>query len=98
MSGIEVRKSNEGDVLIELSGEFDQHNLEFLRETLSGAMALSRPTLVDLAGVTFLDLGSTRELALQSHLYAHNLTFSNPSWQARASATACGFGTWFVRC
>lgn len=96
MSGIEVRKSNEGDVLIELRGEFDRHNLEDLRETLSGVMALERPTLVDLAGVTFLDVGATRELAIRSHPYAQHLTLSNPSWQARASATACGFGTWFV--
>lgn len=92
MSGIEVREWSEGGVVVELRGEFDRHDLEDVRETLSSVVALRRPTLVDLAGVTFLDVGVSRELAVRSRLYAHHLTLSNPSWQARASAAACGFG------
>lgn len=92
MSGIEVREWSEGGVLVELRGEFDRHDLEDVRETLSSVVALRRPTLVDLAGVTFLDVGVIRELAVRSRLYGHHLTLSNPSWQAQASAAACGFG------
>jgi anti-anti-sigma regulatory factor len=53
VSGIEVREWGEEGVLVELRGEFDQHNWEDLRETLSGMLALRRPTLVDLSEVTF---------------------------------------------
>lgn len=96
MSGIEVREWSEGGVLVELRGEFDRYDLEDLRETLSGVVALRQPTLVDLAGVTFLDVGVIRELAVRSRLYAHHLTLGNPSWQARASASACGFGEYLA--
>lgn len=91
VSAIRVQGWGEAGVLVELRGEFDQHNLEDLREALSTVLALRRPTLVDLAGVTFLDVGATRELAIRSHLYAHHLTLRNPSWQVRASVAACGF-------
>ena len=94
MSGIEVREWGEEGVLVELRGEFDQHNLEDLRETLNGVLALRRPTLVDLSRVTFLDVGTSRELAIRSQLYAHHLTLHNPSWQVRASVAACGFERW----
>ena len=83
-----------GGVLVELKGEFDQHNLEDLRETLGGVVALRRPTLVDLAGVTFLDVKATQELAIRYMLYAHHLSLCDPSWQVRASVEACGLGTW----
>jgi anti-anti-sigma factor len=96
VSGIGVREWNEGGVLVELRGEFDQHNLEDLQETLSGVAALRQPTLVDLSRVTFLDMQSTRELAIRCQLYTHHLTLSNPSWQVRASVAACGFGEWMV--
>ena len=95
MSGIGIRKWDEGGVLVELRGEFDRHNLEDLRETLSYVVALRRPTLVDLSKVTFLDVEATRELAVRSQLYAHHLTLHNPSWQVRASVVVCGFGAWF---
>ena len=95
MYDIEVREWGEGGVRIELAGEFDLHALEDLRGVLSGVLALRRPTLVDLSRVTFLDLGATRELAILYRLYAHHLTFRSPSWQARASIKACGFGAWF---
>lgn len=91
VSGIGVREWGEEGVLVELRGEFDQYNLEDLRETLGDVVALRCPTLVDLSGVTFLDIGATRELTIRSQLYAHHLTLLNPSWQVRASVAACGF-------
>lgn len=94
MYGIEVRERNERGALIELSGEFDLHNLEKLQEALSDVVALRRPTMIDLSGVTFLDIGATRELTVRSRLYAHHLTLCNPSWQVRASVATCGFGAW----
>ncbi len=81
-------------MLVELEGEFDQHNLEDLQEVLSNVVSLRRPTWVDLSGVTFLDVGATRELTVRSRLYAHYLTLCNPSWQVRASVAACGFEEW----
>ncbi len=92
MSSIRIRESDEGVVLVELRGEFDRYNLEDLEETLSQVVRLRLPTLVDLSGVTFLDVGATRELAVRSQLYAHHLALCNPSWQVRASVAACGFG------
>ncbi len=94
MHVIEVREWDEGGVLVELRGEFDQHNLEELRETLDAVVTLRRPTVVDLSGVAFLDVGATRELTVRSRLYAHHLTLRNPSPQARASVRACGFEEW----
>jgi len=93
VSGIGVREWGEGGMLVELRGEFDQHNLHDLKETLSEVLALRRPTLVDLCEVTFLDVGATRELAIRSRIYSHHLTLGNPSWQAQASVAACGFET-----
>ena len=95
MHVIEVREWGEGGVLVELEGEFDGHNLEDLRRILDSVVALRRPTMVDLSGVTFLDVGATRELTIRSRLYAHHLTFRNPSPQVCASVAACGFEEWF---
>ncbi len=92
---IEVRERDEEDMLVGLRGEFDQHALEELRETLDGVVALRRPTVVDLSRVTFLDIGATRELTIRSRLYAHHLTLIGPSWQVRRSVAACGFEDWF---
>ncbi|MDQ4105868.1 MAG: hypothetical protein M3157_01665 [Actinomycetota bacterium] len=94
MSGIEVREQGERGVLVELRGEFDRHNLEKLRRTLEGVLALRRPAAVDLSKTTFLDVGATRELAVLSRLYTHHLTLHNPSWQVRASTAACGLEAW----
>jgi anti-anti-sigma factor len=94
MHVIEVREWGEGGVLVELRGEFDGHNLEDLRQILDSVVALRRPTMVDLSGVTFLDVGATRELTIQSRLYAHHLTFRNPSPQVCASVAVCGFEEW----
>ena len=76
--GIEVRKQGEEGVLVELRGEFDRHNLVNLQETLNGVVALRRPALVDLSGVIFLDVGTSRELTIRSLLYAQHLTPSQP--------------------
>ena len=78
MHVIEVREWGEGGVLIELRGDFDGHNLGDLRQILDSVVALRRPTMVDLSGVTFLDVGATRELTVRSRLYDHHLTFRNP--------------------
>ena len=92
--GIEVRKQGEEGVLVELRGEFDRHNLENVQETLNDVAALRESTLVDLSGVTFLDVGTSRELVVRSLPYAYRLTLRNPSWQVRASMRGCGFGAW----
>lgn len=95
MHVMEVREWGEGGVLVELRGEFDGHNLADLRRILDSAVALRRPTMVDLSGVTFLDVAATRELTVRSRLYAHHLTFRSPSPQVCASVAACGFDEWF---
>jgi anti-anti-sigma regulatory factor len=96
--GIEVGGWREEGVLVDLCGEFDRRNLEELRGTLDGVIALRRPIVVDLSGVTFLDIGATRELTIRSRLYAHRLTLRNPSWQVRRSVAACGFEDWYDFC
>ena len=93
MYGIEVRKSG-ANMLVELWGEFDLFSLTDLRETLNGLLALCRRTLVDLSGITFLDLDSARELALRSHLYAYYLTLHDPSPQVTASVRTFGLWSW----
>ena len=93
MYGIEVRQSGAG-MLVELWGEFDLFSLTRLREALNGVASLQRPTLVDLSGITFLDLLSARELAIRSQLYSHYLTFGNPSPEVAASARAFGLEGW----
>lgn len=92
MYGIEFQES---DAVVELWGEFDVFSLRELREALGEVSALSRPTLVDLSGVTFLDLQSARELAVQSLLYAHQLAFRNPSAQVMATVEVLGLEGWF---
>lgn len=79
---------------IGLRGEFDLTSADDLRDTLDNVASLRKPTTVDLSSVTFLDLQSTRELAVRSQLYAHHLTLVNPSWQARASVKACKLEDW----
>src|SRR5215207_1430890 len=83
-----------GGVLVELTPELDQHNFQDLRETLDDVAALGRPALVDLAEVTFLDVGVARELAIRAQLHTCQLNLHNPSWQVRASVAACGLETW----
>ena len=94
MHGIEVQHSRDGSVKIELHGEFDLVAIDELRETLSYVASLRRPTTVDLSQVAFMDLQSTRELAVRSQLYAHHVTLLNPSWQVERSVVACKLGEW----
>ena len=79
--------------VVELSGEFDVRDLEELREILDEAG--ERHAVVDLSGVTFLDVQSTRELAARLQLHQGNLRFRRPSWAVRASVAACGYEPWF---
>jgi hypothetical protein len=66
--GIEVREYV-AVTLVELRGELDLFSLADLRETLNRVLSLSRPALVDLSGITFLDLHSARELVLRYQLH-----------------------------
>ncbi len=93
MYGIELRESGTG-ILVELWGEFDVFSLRHLREALDEVSTLRRPTLVDLSGITFLDLQSAREFAVRSLLYARDLSFGNPSPEALASIKALGLEGW----
>ncbi len=93
MYGIEVRESGAG-VSVALWGEWDLSSLSDLRKTLNGVLGLRRPTLVDLSGITFLDLDSARELAVRAQLYAHHLFLRNPSPWVAASIEAFGLGGW----
>ena len=95
MNGISVRDGSEKDVLVELSGEFDLYDLEDVRDALGGAALAGRPAVVDLSGVTFLDVGVTRELAVRAQLHTHQLLLSRPSRAVRASVAACGLESWF---
>ena len=91
MYGIEVRESG-AQILVELWGEFDLFSLADLRKTLNGVLDLRKKILVNLSGITFLDLASTRELAVRAQVYARRLTFHNPSPQAMASVEAFELG------
>ena len=94
MYDIKVRSSDGRGMTVELWGEWDLAAAPELRNALDNVASLRRPTTVDLSGVTFLDVQSTRELAVRSQLYAHHLTLVNPSWQARASIKACKLADW----
>ncbi len=93
MGEIRQRPRVHDDGLVELSGEFDARDLEHLREMLDEAG--ERNAVVDLSRVTFLDLQTTRELAVRLQIHAGNLVFRHPSWAVRASVAACGYETWF---
>ena len=90
-AGIEVlRDPDRPVVLVRLSGEFDAHDLEALRQALDGAVGAQSATFVDLSGVTFMDAPCGRELAARSWARRARLSLRNPSWQARASLRSCG--------
>ena len=89
-----MRESDAG-VTVLLRGEFDLFSLRDLRDALSSVAGLQRRIVLDLTGVTFLDLPSAREIAVRSGLYAHRLTPRNLSPQARASIRAFGLADWF---
>lgn len=78
-------------VSVAMLGEFDaHHSLPHLRETLDHACAPGKPVVVDLSGVAFLDLQSTRELVVRSLIQAHQLAFENPSSGVLASIRVLG--------
>ena len=93
MYGIEVRESGAG-LQVELWGEFDLYCIEELKKMLSEVFVCREPILVDLSGITFLDLQSARELAVRSLLYAHHLIFLGPSPQVIATMGALGLEGW----
>ncbi len=82
--------------MVELRGELDLFSLGELRENLNRALGPGKSALVDLSGITFLDLECARELAVRSQLYADHLTFRNPSPQAQASVEAFGMEGWIL--
>jgi anti-anti-sigma regulatory factor len=88
---IEVRESGS---LVELWGEFDAFCIGELKRTLNDASSRRRPVLVDLSGITFLDLRSAHELAVRSMLHAHRTTFVDPSPQVMATMKALGLEGW----
>ena len=85
-----------GELILLLRGEFDVCALEDLCNALNHAGTLRDPVAVDLAGVTFLDFGAARELAVRSQIYAHRLSLRFPSWQVKASVRACGLEEWLT--
>ena len=89
MFGIRVQEGGAG-VTVGMWGEFDLCSLPRLREALDEATAFGGPAVVDLSGITFLDLQSTRELVVRSLIQTHQLIFQNPSPGVLASIRALG--------
>lgn len=87
---IHIKELGDGSLLVRLSGEFDLYNLDGLRRTLDRVLSFRAQTFIDLSGVTFADLQTSRELAVYSWLYAHHLDLCDPSWQFTLSVRACG--------
>jgi len=92
--GMKVREDERGGLLVELSGEFDLRNLASLRGFLEDIAELGPPVVVDLSRVSFLDLGSARELAVCSHLHAGRVALRAPSAQVLVSLDAFGLRDW----
>jgi anti-anti-sigma factor len=91
---MEVRECGGAVTMVALRGELDLFTLDDLRETLGRVLSQGRPALVDLSGITFLDLDSARELAASSRLHPGCLALSNPSRWVLASVEAFGLGEW----
>jgi anti-anti-sigma regulatory factor len=91
--GIEVRESGAG-LLVELCGEFDVFCIGELKGTLDDAALYRGSVLVDLSGITFLDLRSARELAVRSILSPNRPAFVDPSPQVMATMSALGLEGW----
>jgi len=91
--GIELREYGAG-LLVELWGEFDVFCMEELRGTLDDASSCRGPVLVDLSGITFLDLRSAREFAVSSILRPNRPTFVHPSPQVTSTMSALGIEGW----
>ena len=91
MYGIEVEGSGPATT-VGAWGEFDAFSLPVLRRALDEACGRGGPVMVDLSGVTFLDLQSARELAVRAMIQGHQLSFENPSACVLASIRALGLG------
>ena len=89
MHGIEAVDHGAG-VKVGMRGEFDAYSLPDLREALDHVCAFGKPVVVDLSGVTFLDLQSARELVVRFLPQAHHLAFEHPSSGVLASLRALG--------
>ena len=89
MHGIQAVDYGAG-VSVGMRDEFDAYSLPDLRETLDRVCAFGKPVVVDLSGVTFLDLQSARELVVRSLIQAHQPAFENPSSSVLASMRALG--------
>ena len=89
MFGIQVEESGP-KTEVGMWGEFDAFSLPALREVLDEVCAFGGPTVVDLSGITFLDLQSARELVVRSLIQTHQLIFQNPSPNVIASVRALG--------
>jgi anti-anti-sigma regulatory factor len=89
LHGIQAEEFGAG-IKVSMRGEFDVYSLPDVRRTLDRACAFGKPVVVDLSGVTFLDLRSARELVVRSVIQAHQLAFENPSPGVLASVRALG--------
>jgi len=94
LHAIELTESDGDGTLLELRGDLDGFSLPELSAALDRVAGLRRSALIDLSGVTFLDVQSARELTRRSWLYGHHVALVNPSWQVLASVGACGMGDW----
>ena len=90
-TGIKFSEPARPLISIELSGELDICDLEYLLSSLDDALNSGLVTCVNLSGVSFLDLRCARELAIRVRLNGSRLDLRNPSWQVEASFRACGF-------
>ena len=77
-------------VRVGMGGEFDACSLADLKAGLDDACGSGRPVVVDLSGVTVLDLQSTLELVVRYLIQPHLLAFANPSFGALRSVCALG--------
>jgi anti-anti-sigma regulatory factor len=71
-------------------GELDIFCIGELKGTLADVSSRPGPVLMDLSGISFLDLQSARELAVRSLLHERHLTLINPSYQVTATVEALG--------
>jgi anti-anti-sigma regulatory factor len=68
--------------------------MEELKWVLTDVSSRPGPILIDLFGVSFLDLQSAREIAFRSLLYKHHLTLCKSSPQVIATVRALGLERW----
>jgi ABC-type transporter Mla MlaB component len=91
ISDTQMLRPDLAHVSLDLVGEFDTYDLTPLCEVLDGLLGSKETAYVDLSGVTLLDLGCARELAIRSDLCGGRLMLRNPSWQVVLSLRACGY-------